>query len=65
MFGMFGTIAVIGQMAAMSLGYGVQIAMTIGLFACIAWLGHAIKNNDGWLFATNVIVSGFAIWGIS
>lgn len=65
MFGMLGTVAVISQMAAMALGYGVQIAMTIGLFACIAWIGHAIKHKDKWLFATNLVVSIFAIWGIT
>jgi undecaprenyl pyrophosphate phosphatase UppP len=65
MFGMLGTIAVVMQMAAMAFGYGVQVAMTIGLFACAAWLAHAIKQHDGWLFATNITVAGFAIWGIS
>lgn len=65
MFGMLGTLGVIAQMAAMAFGYGVQLAMLFGLFACAAWLGHAIKQRDGWLFATNAIVAGFATWGLT
>lgn len=65
MFGMIGTLGVIAQMAAMSLGYGVQLAMMFGLVACAAWVGHSIKNGDGWLFATNTVVAGFALWGLA
>ncbi len=65
MFGLFGTLGVIAQMAAMAFGYGVQLAMIFGFFACMAWLGHAIKHRDGWLFTTNTIVAGFAIWGLA
>lgn len=64
MLGLIGTLGVIAQMAAMAAGIDVKIAMTFGLFACVAWLGHAIKQRDGWLFATNSIVAGFATWGL-
>lgn len=65
MFGMFGTIAVIAQMAVLSLGYSTELVMTVGLFACGAWVIHAIKNSDNWLLATNTVVAGFAAWGLA
>lgn len=64
MFGLLGTLGVIAQMATMAAGYDVKIAMIFGLFACAAWLGHAMKYRDGWLFATNSVVAGFATWGL-
>lgn len=65
MFGMIGTLGVVAQMAALSLGYNVQLAMTIGLTACVAWIIHSIKNRDGWLLTTNAVVAGFAAWGLA
>ena len=64
MFGMLGTLGVVAQMAAMSLGYGVQLAMAFGLVACGAWIAHSLKNGDGWLLTTNAVVAGFAAWGL-
>lgn len=65
MFGIIGTVAVITQMAALSLGVDTRLVMMIALFACAAWVFHAISNSDKWLFITNTIVAGFAIWGIT
>ena len=65
MLGFLGTLGVIAQMATMASGFDVKIAMAFGLFACAAWLGHAIKHRDGWLFATNSVVAGFAAWGLT
>lgn len=65
MLGLVGTIGVIAQMAVMALGYDVKFAMACGLVACVAWLGHAIKQHDGWLFATNAIVGIFALGGLT
>jgi hypothetical protein len=64
MLGLLGTLGVVAQMAALALGFSASVAMSFGLFACIAWLGHAMKQRDGWLFATNSLVAGFATWGL-
>ena len=65
MLGLIGTLGVIAQMAAIATGLGVEAAMTIGLFACVAWVAHSIKQRDGWLLMTNIAVGGFALWGLS
>jgi len=65
MFGMIGTLGVIVQMAALSFGYSVKLAMVIGLAACVAWIIHSVKQGDGWLLTTNAVVAGFAAWGLS
>jgi hypothetical protein len=59
-----GTVLVIAQMALLSLGYNVSLALTCGLFAAIAWTCHAHKTKDMWLAVTNICVGGFAIWGL-
>jgi hypothetical protein len=64
MLGILGTIGVVIQMALLSTGYDVRIAMMIGLASCAAWIGHSIKQHDRSLLITNVIVAGFATWGI-
>jgi hypothetical protein len=64
MLGILGTIGVVIQMALLSTGYDVRIAMMIGLASCVAWIGHSIKQHDRSLLVTNVIVAGFATWGI-
>jgi hypothetical protein len=65
MFGIIGTIAVIVQMAALSWGIDTRLVLLIALFACTAWIFHAINNRDKWLFITNTVVAAFAIWGIA
>ena len=64
MFGIVGTIGVIIQMALISTGFDTKIAMVIGLISCAAWVAHSIKHRDRSLLITNVIVAGFATWGI-
>jgi len=64
MFGIVGTIGVIIQMALISTGFNTKIAMVIGLISCAAWVAHSIKQGDRNLLITNVIVAGFAVWGI-
>lgn len=64
MLGLIGTLAVVAQMATMAAGIDVKIAMIFGLIACAAWSGHAIKHRDRWLLATNMMVAGFATWGL-
>lgn len=65
MLGLLGTLGVVAQMATLSLGYSAQITMVIGLFACVAWIIHSIKQGDNWLLITNTIVAGFALWGLT
>jgi hypothetical protein len=65
MFGMFGTLGVILQIAVLSFGYDAQLVMVIAVFACTAWLLHAMNNKDKWLFITNLMVLSFAIWGMT
>ena len=64
MLGILGTIGVVCQMALLSTGFDVKLALAVGLLACIAWTGHAAKLKDPSLMVTNVIVGGFAIWGL-
>jgi hypothetical protein len=64
MFGIIGTIGVVCQMALLSTGYSVKLALICGLVACAAWLGHAMANKDRSLFVTNVVVAGFAVFGL-
>jgi uncharacterized membrane protein (DUF4010 family) len=64
MFGIIGTIGVICQMAMLSLGFDTKIALLFGLVACAAWLGHSMINKDRSLFVTNVVVAGFAVFGL-
>lgn len=59
-----GTVLVIVQMALLSLGYSVSLALTCGLFAAIAWTCHSYKTKDMWLAITNICVGGFAVWGL-
>lgn len=65
MFGLVGTLGVVAQMAALSLGYDAQLAMMIGLLACVAWIMHSVKQGDNWLLLTNTAVAGFALWGLT
>jgi hypothetical protein len=64
MFGIIGTIGVVCQMALLSTGYSVKLALICGLVACAAWLGHAMVNKDRSLFVTNIVVAGFAVLGL-
>jgi hypothetical protein len=64
MFGIIGTIGVVCQMALLSTGYSVKLALICGLVACAAWLGHAMANKDRSLFVTNIVVAGFAVLGL-
>jgi len=38
--------------------------MLIGLIGCAAWIAHAVKNKDKWLFTTNGVVAMFAVYGL-
>lgn len=51
-------------MALLSLGYDPKIAMLAGLIGCCAWVGHALSKSDHPLLVTNLVVAGFAVWGI-
>lgn len=64
MLGILGTIGVVSQMAILAVGFDTKIAMLIGLVSCIIWAAHAIKMHDHSLLVTNVMVAGFATWGI-
>ena len=64
MLGIIGTIAVIAQMALLSVGYDPKIAMLAGLIGCCAWVGHALSKSDHPLLVTNLVVAGFGVWGI-
>jgi hypothetical protein len=64
MFGIIGTIAVVGQMALLSTGFDIKLTLTVSLIACVAWICHALKQKDNSLLATNIIVAGFAVFGL-
>jgi hypothetical protein len=51
-------------MAILSLGFDTKIALLFGLVACAAWLGHATVNKDRSLLVTNIVVAGFAVFGL-
>jgi len=65
MFGIIGTVGVVIQMALISTGFNTKLALLVGLAACAAWAGQAIKQKDRNLLLTNVIVAGFAVWGLA
>lgn len=65
MLGILGTVGVVGQMALISTGYSTKLALLVGLVSCGAWIGHSIKQGDRNLLITNVIVAGFAVWGLA
>jgi hypothetical protein len=65
MFGIIGTIGVVCQMALLATGFDTKIALAFGLLACAAWVGHAVKQHDNPLLITNVIVAGFAVFGLA
>jgi len=61
---LLGTLLVISQMALLSTGFNVKIALTCGLLAAIAWAVHSVKQQDWWLLVTNAAVGSFAVYGI-
>jgi hypothetical protein len=65
MFGLIGTVAVVCQMAALSLGFPVMWALSVGLLGCGAWIIHAVKQKDAYLAITNAVVAGFALYGLT
>jgi len=65
MLGLLGTVGVVGQMALISTGYNTKLALLVGLVSCAAWVGHSIKQGDRNLLITNIIVAGFAVWGLA
>jgi hypothetical protein len=64
MLGFIATVGVVAQMALLSNQADMRITLSVGLFACAAWIAHAVKQKDRSLLATNVIVAGFAVWGL-
>jgi hypothetical protein len=64
MLGFFGTVFVVSQMALLAFNQPPEFAMTVGLFAAVCWIFHAIKNRDNWLMGVNVCVFGFALFGL-
>ena len=64
MFGAIGTLGVVSQMALLAFGYSPVIAMTVGLVAALAWIAHAVRQNDRWLLTVNSIVLMFAGYGV-
>jgi hypothetical protein len=65
MLGILGTVGVVGQMALISTGYNTKLALLVGLVSCAAWIGHSVKQKDRNLLITNIIVAGFAVWGLA
>ena len=65
MLGLLGTVGVVIQMALISTGFNTKLALLVGLVSCAAWTGHAIKQKDRNLLITNIIVAGFAVWGLA
>jgi hypothetical protein len=65
MLGLLGTVGVVIQMALISTGFDTKLALLVGLVSCVAWVGHSIKQGDRNLLITNVIVAGFAVWGLA
>jgi len=39
--------------------------MAVGLVSAGCWIMHAVSKRDQALFVTNIVVAGFAAWGIS
>lgn len=64
MFGAIGTIGVISQMALLAFGYAPALAMAVGSVAALAWIAHALRNQDKWLLAVNASVLMFAGIGL-
>ena len=64
MFGFFGTVFVVSQMALLAFNQPPAFAMTVGLFAAVCWIAHAIKHRDSWLMTVNAAVFGFAMFGL-
>lgn len=65
MAGYIATFFVVMQMALMANNIPVVNIMMVGLVGCFFWLIHAIKVKDKPLLITNIVVAGFAIYGIS
>ena len=65
MLGVLGTVGVVIQMALLSTGFSTKLALLVGLVSCGAWVGHSIKQKDRNLLLTNIIVAGFAVWGLA
>lgn len=65
MIGFLATVSVVLQMAFMAFGINTHVVMAVGLLGCVAWIIHSIRNNDMWLLVTNIVIGGFAIYGLS
>ena len=65
MFGIIGTVGVVAQMAMLAAQLDTRLAMAVGLVSAGCWIMHAIYKRDQALFVTNIVVAGFAAWGIS
>jgi hypothetical protein len=65
MFGIIGTVGVVAQMAMLAAQLDTRLAMAVGLVSASCWVMHAISKRDQALFVTNIVVAGFAAWGIS
>jgi len=64
MFGIVGSVLVIAQMAIMSAGLPIHLAMLCGLGAAVCWIVHALERQDKALLFVNVAVGGFAFVGL-
>ncbi len=64
MFGIVGSLLVIGQMALLSLGAPIHVALFLGLGAAGCWIFHALERGDRALLFVNVVVGGFAFVGL-
>jgi hypothetical protein len=64
MFGLVGSVLVIAQMAIMSAGLPLHLAMLCGLVAAGCWIFHALERRDKALLFVNVAVGGFAFIGL-
>ena len=62
--GPIGTLLVISQMAGLSLGFPATQLLILGLVSAVVWCVRAINLKDKWLFMTNIVVGGFAIFGL-
>jgi len=64
MFGLVGSALVIAQMAALSAGLPLHLALLCGLSAAACWIVHALERQDKALLFVNVVVGGFAFAGL-
>ena len=64
MFGIFGSLLIILQMALLSFDFPKDYVLTVSLLACSSWTVHSLQHKDNSLLLTNFVVMGFSTWGL-